>query len=51
MFSTPKMTSPTLVEFIHENHDLLEILYKRVKGLNNKIEFMDFCKFAYFHSH
>ncbi len=47
---TTSMSSQTLVEFIRENHDLLKTLYKRVKLMNNKIEFIDFCKFTFYHS-
>ena len=49
--STSTMSSPTLLEFIRENITLLESTYKRVKGLNPKIEFSDYCKFAYYHSY
>jgi len=49
--TTQKMSSPTLVEFITENHDLLESAYQRVRAMNNKIEFMDFCKFTYYHTY
>ena len=46
-----KMCSPTLVEFIRENRKLLERTYIRVKNLNPKIEFIDYCKFAFYHSY
>ena len=48
---TFSMTTPTLLEFINENIDLLESSYGRVYSLNNKIQFIDFCKFAYYHSY
>ena len=45
------MSSPTLVQFIRENQSTLERIHSALRSLNNEIEFIDCCKFVYYHTY
>ena len=51
LLSTKNMSSPTLSEFIEEHEELLKTLYTQVKLLNNRITFVKFCEFTYYHTY